>query len=126
MAKKEFTFRGKELEELKKLSIEEFATLLPARQRRSIQRGFTDEKKKFLKKVAKKDNVKTHLRTMIVFPSMVGKIIKIYNGKEFTPVIIQEEMIGCFFGELSLTRRKVGHNAPGIGATKSSSNVSVK
>ena len=33
--KKEFTYRGKTLEELKKLSLNELAALLPSRQRRS-------------------------------------------------------------------------------------------
>jgi small subunit ribosomal protein S19 len=41
MAKKEFTYRGKSLAELQKMSVKEFAELLPARQRRTIKRGFT-------------------------------------------------------------------------------------
>jgi small subunit ribosomal protein S19 len=40
--------------------------------------------------------------------------------------LIQEDMVGMFFGELSMTRKRVQHNAPGVGATKSSSSVSVK
>ena len=45
MAKKEFTYKGKTLEELKKLSIDELAVLLPSSQRRKIKRGFTDQHK---------------------------------------------------------------------------------
>ena len=57
---------------------------------------------------------------------MVGKTIKVYNGKEFVPVNIVEEMLGHVLGEFSLTRKRVGHNAPGVGATRSSSAVSVR
>lgn len=126
MVKKEFSYRGKSLDELKRLSLSELADILPARQRRSIKRGFNDDKKAFIKKIAKKDNVETHLREMIVLPAMVGKTIKIHSGKEFVPIMIIPEMIGMYLGELVMTRRKVEHSAPGIGATKSSSNQSVK
>ena len=126
MAKKIFSYRGKSLEDLQNMSLKELAELLPARQRRTIKRGFDESKLKVIKKLAKLDTIETHVRDMIVLPQFVGKTIKIHNGKEFQPVMIQEDMIGMFFGELSMTRRKVQHNAPGVGATKSSSNVSVK
>ena len=57
---------------------------------------------------------------------MVGKKIKVYSGKEFIPVTIIEEMIGHYLGEFILTRKKVAHSAPGIGATRSSAALSVK
>lgn len=126
MVKKEFTYRGKTLLELRKMSLDELAMLLPARQRRSIKHGMSPEKKRFMDKINAKNNVETHLRSMLVLPNMVGKTVKVHNGKEFVPVILQEDMIGCYLGELVMTRRKVQHNAPGIGATKSSSNLSVK
>jgi small subunit ribosomal protein S19 len=126
MAKKLWIYRGKTLEDLQQMSLSELADILPARQRRSIKRGFDESKKKVMKKLSKLDSIETHVRDMIVLPQFVGKTIKIHNGKEFVPVIIQEDMIGCFFGELSQTRRRVQHNSPGVGATKSSSNASVK
>jgi len=126
MAKKIWTFRGKTLEDLQQMSLSELAEMLPSRQRRSIKHGFDDGKKKIMTKLSKHDSIETHVRDMIVLPQFVGKTIKIHNGKEFFPVIIQEDMIGCFFGELSQTRRRVQHSAPGVGATKSSSNLSVK
>ncbi|HOI18710.1 MAG TPA: 30S ribosomal protein S19 [Candidatus Woesearchaeota archaeon] len=126
MAKKEFTFRGKSLDELKEMSVAEFSKLLTARKRRSIKRGFSEEKKKLIEKISKKDKVKTHLRDAIVLPSMVGKTIRIYNGKEYLAVIIQPEMVGLYLGELALTRKSVMHHAPGVGATRSSANLSVK
>lgn len=126
MAKKVFSYRGKTLEELKSLSLKEFAELLPSRQRRSILRGFDDGKKKLMAKLSKKDSVETHVRDMIVLPQFVGKTIMIHNGKGFYQVLIQEDMIGLFLGELAMTRKRVEHSAPGVGATKSSSNLSVK
>ncbi|MFP4567962.1 MAG: 30S ribosomal protein S19 [Candidatus Woesearchaeota archaeon] len=121
MAKKIFTYRGKKLDELRVLSMKELADLFPSRQRRKLLRGLSDGEKEFVQKLRVKDGVKTHLRDMIVFPEMVGKTIKIHSGKEFVPIIIQEEMIGCYFGELVLTRKRVGHTGPGVGATRSSS-----
>jgi len=121
MAKKVFTYRGKELDELKALSINKFAELLPSRQRRKIKRGFSKEEKDFIEKTKTKNNVKTHLRDMIIFPHMIGKTIKIHNGKEFQAIIIQEETIGCYLGELALTRKRTGHSSPGVGSSKGSS-----
>ena len=125
--KGEFTFRGKSVEDLKKLSHDEFALLVPSRQRRTIQRGFSEDHKKLLHKVKIKDqNIRTHLRDMIVLPEMVGMKIAIHRGKEFVPIDILPEMMGHYFGEFVLTRRKVSHGAAGIGATKSSKFVPLK
>ena len=126
MARKAFSYRGKTLEEIQALSLKELAELLPARQRRAIKRGLDEGKQNIIKKLSKKDSIETHVRDMIVLPQFVGKTIKIHDGKSFFPVLIQEDMIGMYFGELSMTRKRVQHNAPGVGATKSSSNVSVK
>jgi small subunit ribosomal protein S19 len=120
MAKKVWTYRGKTLEDLNQMSLSELAEILPSRQRRSIKRGLDEGKKKIIKKLQKLDTIETHVRDMIVLPQFIGKTIKIHNGKEFVPVIIQEDMIGCFFGELSQTRKRVQHNSPGVGASKSS------
>src|SRR5659263_623296 len=120
--KGEFTFRGKSLEELKKLSQDEFALLVPSRQRR-----LSEDHKKLMHKVKIKDpNIRTHLRDMIVLPEMVGLKIAIHSGKEFTPIDILPEMMGHYFGEFVLTRKKVSHGAAGIGATKSSKFVPLK
>ncbi len=127
MVKKEFSYRGKTLPELQKLSTNEFIGLLPARQRRSLKRGFSDQKKKLLENIRnKREGVETHCRDMIVIPEMVGATIKVHQGKSFTPVTLLDEMIGHYLGEFVLTRKKVSHNAPGIGATRSSASISVK
>jgi len=124
MAKKIWNYRGKTLEDLQQMSLSELSEILPSRQRRTIKRGLDDGKKKIIKKLQTHESIETHVRDMLVLPQFVGKTIKIHNGKEFVPVIIQEDMIGCFFGELSQTRRRVQHNSPGVGATKSSSPAS--
>ena len=129
MAKKDFSFRGKTLEEVQKLSHEEFLGLITARARRSLKRTQSQlpQHKRLLRKIdAGKNNIETHARDMVIVPKMIGKTIKIYNGKEFFAVLIMPEMVGHVLGEFALTRKKIAHNAPGIGATKSSSNVSVK
>ena len=127
MAKKEFTYRGKSMEELLKLSLNELAALFPARQRRSLKRGLTEQQKILLGKIKKNEsNIQTHCRDMIILPEMIGKMIKVYTGKEWIPVTLMDEMIGHCLGEFALTRRKVEHSAPGIGATRSSAALSVK
>lgn len=126
MAKKEFTYRGKTLEELQAMSINDLIKLLPARQRRTLKRGLTPVQKKIVEELRKKDSVKTHNREMVILPNMVGKTVNVHNGKAYHKLFIEPEMIGHVLGEFSLTRNRVTHSAPGVGATKSSSSISVK
>src|SRR5262245_36141568 len=126
MAKKEFTYRGLSTEQISKMSIKEFANLVPSRERRSLLRGMTEAEKSLLHKLEKRNNIKTHCREMVIVPQMIGKTISLHNGKEFTPIMINEEMLGLRLGEMLLTRKMVKHNSPGLGATASKSKVSVK
>lgn len=127
MAKKEFTYKGKTTEEFKKMSLSELLQLLTSRQRRSLKRGVTEQQKILLKKLGSgKRNIETHCRDIIILPEMIGTIIKVYNGKEFVSVSIEPDTIGHRLGEFVLTRKKVQHSAPGIGATRSSASLSVK
>jgi small subunit ribosomal protein S19 len=129
---KGFRYKGKSLEELGSMDLKELAKIFPSRARRSLIRGLPTEQQKFIEKIKKKDQtgdkkpLKTHLREMLVLPVMIGKNISIYNGKEYKQVQIEPDMLGLRLGDLSLTRNKVAHNAPGIGATRSSSALSVK
>ncbi len=125
---KEFTYKGKTVEELKGLSIQEFSKLLPARQRRSLSRGFTDTHKRLLKKIESnpKKNIRTQCRDIIILPKMVGLTIYVHNGKAYIPVTILPEMVGFYLGEFTLTRTRVKHSAPGIGATRSSTAMATK
>ena len=136
MARKIFTYRGKKIEELKAMPMEEIIPLLPSRAKRSLKRGETDQQKKLrqrIKKAAeqlaqgkKPKPVRTHVRDMIVLPNMVGLTMAIYNGKEYTHLEIQPEMIGKYTGELTMTRKSIQHSSPGVGATRSSMFVPIR
>ena len=122
--KKEFLYRGKKVEELKAMSIKQFAQIIPSRARRSLDRGLTPMQKIVVDKLeAGEDNIKTHVRDMVILPAMIGKTISVHNGKAFVPVHVSEEMMGHFLGEYALTRNRVAHNAPGVGATRSSAAI---
>ncbi len=124
---KEYFYRGKNISELVKMSIEDFAKLAPARERRKIKRGFTEIEKKLLVDIkSNSKDIKTHARDMVIIPEMIGKTIKVYNGKEWIMVMIEAEMLAHRLGEFSLTRKQVKHSAPGIGATRSSASLSVR
>jgi len=129
LKKKEITYRGKGIEELKEMGVREFAKYLPSDSRRAIFRQFEKIEKFLLKckeRLDKGKQIKTHLRELVIVPQMVGLNIGVYNGQTFIPVRITIEMLGHRLGEFSLTRGKVQHGAPGIGATKSSASMSVK
>jgi len=130
-----FHYRGHTLDELKKMNMDEFIQLLPARARRSLRRGLPPRQKKLLERLrrayrAKKRGkdllTRTHIRDMLIFPEMVGLQIGVYNGKSYEVVEVKPEMIGHYLGEFSLTRRNVQHGSPGIGATRSSKYVPLK
>ena len=124
---KEFKWQGKTEEEITQLDLKTFAELVPARIRRSLSRGFTDEQKKLLKLLdSGKDNIKTHCRNMPIIPLMVGKTLRVYNGKEFVQVLITVEMLGHSLGEFSHSRKGVKHSSAGVGATRSSKAISAR
>lgn len=125
---REFLYKGYTLDELKGMSIEQLSQLFTARMRRSIKRGWTEEQDTFLKTLrASSDKVvRTHARDMIILPEMVGRKLAVHNGKEFTYITIEPEMIGHMLGEYALTRKPVKHSAAGIGATRSTKFISVK
>jgi small subunit ribosomal protein S19 len=127
--KKEFAYRGLSLEELQKLTLEEFMPLLPSRMRRTLKRGLTVKQNKLLNDIEKTnpgDPIRTHCRDMIILPNFVGHTINIHNGKEFQRVDIQPNMIGHYLGEFAITRQKVKHTGPGVGATRSSKFMPLK
>lgn len=129
---KDFTYKGKGLKELKEMSTEQLAQILPARQRRSLKRGLTKQQKKLLNKVEKASQegnpepIKTHARDMIILPEFVGLTFLVHNGKNFEEVKVEPRMIGHYLGEFVLTRKKVQHGTPGLGATRSSMFIPIK
>ncbi len=116
--KRVFKFKGKTLDELKEMSVEELSKLFNARIRRSLKRGFTKEQKILLEKVNKGGEklIKTHARNMVILPKMVGLLFGVHNGKEFVKLKIKPAMIGHFLGEFVLTRKEVDHTTPGPGS----------
>ena len=121
LKKKEFKFKGKTVDELKTLDVREFARLVGSRQRRTILRNF-QEHEDFVSKAnintAKKKNVRTHARDLVVVPQLVGMRIFIYNGNTFVPVDIVGEMLGHKFGEFAPTRTRTKHTKTGKATPK--------
>lgn len=136
MARKVFSYRGYSIEELQAKSMDELLPLFTSRVRRSLKRGFTDPQKKLIAEVrarrkemesGKKINpIRTHCRNMPILPEMIGLDFEVYTGKEFQRVNLKPEMVGQFLGEFTLTTKPVRHNAPGVGATRSSLFVPLK
>ncbi len=127
MAEKIFKFKGKTLEELKIMSIKDFAQLVKARKRRSLLRGIDNKTPKILTKIENgRSKLRTHRRDVIVIPALIGKTIEVYNGQKFVQVNVTAEMLGHYLGEFSQTRRVAQHKGVGVGATKSSKHMGTK
>jgi small subunit ribosomal protein S19 len=123
-----YEFRGRPIEEIQKLSLEEFSRMLKSRQRRSLKKGLTETQKKLLERIRKNPGKlhRTKSREMMILPEMVGTKIGVYSGKEYVSLDITPEMLGHRLGEFVLTRKQVKHSAPGFGATRSSKFVPLK
>ena len=133
MAKK-FTYRGKSIEELRSMTVADFASLLKSRARRALKRA-SQNYKMLLEKISKARRIKvegkdkiirTHIRDAVILPDWVGLKFGIHNGKEFKTIEIREEMIGRRLGEFSHTTGRVLHSGPGVGATRGSKFIPLK
>lgn len=80
---------------------------------RSLKKGpFVDPK--LLAKVAKmkagdKTPIKTWSRASTITPEMVGFVFGVHNGRQHTPVVVVENMVGHKLGEFSPTRKFTRH-----------------
>lgn len=80
---------------------------------RSLKKGpFTEPK--LLKKLSKvkpgdKTIVKTWSRSSVITPEMVGYTIGVHNGRQHTPVVVVENMVGHRLGEFAPTRKFQRH-----------------
>jgi small subunit ribosomal protein S19 len=127
--KREFSYRGRTLEELRAMELPELAKILTARARRSIRRGFNVETTQFFERMRStplERVVRTHCRDALVLPEHVGRRVAVHTGKEFKEVEVRPEMIGHYYGEFALTRRFEKHSGPGVGATRSSKFMPLK
>ena len=57
----------------------------------------------------KKAVIKTWSRASMITPDFVGQTIAVYNGRQFVPLYITENMVGHKLGEFSPTRSFRGH-----------------
>ena len=127
--KKEFMFRGYNMEQLRAMPFDEVLELLPSRSRRTYLRGLNYEQQLVYDKLNADEFegvIRTHRRDLPILPKFVGKTVAIYNGKEFVEVEIKPEMIGCFLGEFVMNRKEPAHSGPGVGATRSSKFMPLK
>ena len=99
LTKKQFTYKGKTIEELKTLDVREFAKFLKARQRRTVLRNF-QKVEEFVNRANRKMNrgkkIRTHQRDLVVVPGMIGMKIQIYNGNKFVPFFYYSIKCGAF------------------------------
>ena len=90
---------------------------------RSIKKGPFIEKKLYkriveMSKAGNKKMVKTYSRCSTIIPEMVGFTISVYNGKNFVPVYVTENLVGHKLGEFAPTRIFRGHSGSDKKAVK--------
>jgi small subunit ribosomal protein S19 len=125
---KNFQYRGRSVDDLRAMSMDEFINLLPSRMRRSLRRGLSNEQRIVLERL-RQDNgkpIKTHSRDMVVIPEMIGRTLLVHSGQEFVELRINEKMLGHYLGEFVITNKLVRHGKPGIGASRSSMYIPLK
>lgn len=79
---------------------------------RSVWKGpFVDSylMKKAEEAQGKHQIIKTWSRRSTIMPQFVGLTFGVYNGKQFIPVAISEQMVGHKLGEFSPTRTFIQH-----------------
>ncbi len=81
---------------------------------RSIKKGPFIEKSLYsriitMNKSGERRMIKTFSRCSTIIPEMVGMTISVYNGKNWVPVYVTENLVGHKLGEFSPTRIFRGH-----------------
>jgi len=81
---------------------------------RSLKKGpFTEAKLLAKVQAAKATNnrapIKTWSRSSTITPEMVGMTFAVHNGKVFTSVYVEENMVGHKLGEFAPTRKFRSH-----------------
>ncbi|ORD94230.1 RS19 [Enterospora canceri] len=134
---KTFMYKGKDMETLNTMKMSEFAMLVPSKNRRHLLRGINKYENELLEQVeqwhAKASKsaeapgpIRTHQRTMIILPSMVGCTIAVHCGNGFFPVEIKTEMLGKKLKDYVPTKVHPSHGRPGVGAIQSTKFVPLK
>ena len=81
---------------------------------RSLKKGaFVDShvliKAQAMASSERKQAIKTWSRRSTIIPDMVGLTFSVYNGKQFLPVYVTENMVGHKLGVFAPTRLFRGH-----------------
>lgn len=90
---------------------------------RSVKKGPFIEKSLYKKvvdmnKASDRKMIKTYSRCSTIIPEMVGNTISVYNGKNWIPVYITENLVGHKLGEFAPTRTFRGHSGSDAKAAK--------
>lgn len=128
MAIRKTTFKGKTIDELQAMNLEEYRQLVNSSARRTMTRN-NYRLKNFLAQFEGHNwnkPMRTHMREMIILPSMVDKTFEVYNGNTWVKFKVILPMLGHRLGEYSHTTKQVRHSGPGIGATRGSKSVELK
>jgi small subunit ribosomal protein S19 len=56
-----------------------------------------------------KSNIKTVSRNSEILPKFIGLTLRVYNGKAFVTITINDEMIGHKIGEFVSTRKQFSY-----------------
>lgn len=54
--------------------------------------------------------IHTKSRSTTIIPEFVNKLVYVYNGRKFIPVLVTEKIVGHKFGEFAPTRTFKGHS----------------
>jgi small subunit ribosomal protein S19 len=73
--------------------------------------GYLLKKAETTRASGRNEIIKTWSRRSTILPQFVGLTFGVYNGHEFLPVLVTENMIGHKFGEFAPTRTFHGHAA---------------
>lgn len=73
--------------------------------------GYLLKKAEAARESGKNQVIKTWSRRSTILPQFVGLTFGVYNGQNFLPVQVSENMVGHKFGEFSPTRTFRGHTA---------------
>ena len=55
-------------------------------------------------------SIKTWSRRSTIYPEFVGHEFRVYNGKNFVPVSVVDDMVGRKLGEFAMTRKLPKHS----------------
>lgn len=71
--------------------------------------GYLFKKADAVRESGRNDVIKTWSRRSTIMPQFVGLTFGVHNGKQFIPVLINEDMIGHKLGEFAPSRTYYGH-----------------